>query len=73
MVQFGHSREIESAGAYYDKYKYNLFWPHQSSLNYQVPKTIFETFLDIKNDKIAVARSICILAIRIRNKTPHNF
>ena len=72
-VQSDHSIDSNIAHHYYanikKKFKIPALWVPLKFLG-QVPIGKIFNFLDVKNHKIAVARSLCILAIRVRKETP---
>ena len=73
MVQSCQCRDANCADYYYankkKKFKIPALWVPLKFFE-EAPVDKFFYFLDVKNHKIAVARSLCILAIRVRKQTP---
>ena len=72
-IQCDDSIDSNIAHHYYTnikkKFKIPALWVPLKFLG-QVPIDKIFNFRDVKNHKIAVARSLCILAIRVRKETP---
>ena len=59
LIQFCHSRDIKTAGHYYDKYKDFKFILAASvlfKLSKLAPKTILKKFLDTLCEKVAISQ-----------------
>ena len=73
VVQCDDSIDSNIAHHYYanikKKFKIPALWVLLKFLG-QVPIGKIFNFLDVKKHKIAIARSLCILAIRFRKETP---